>query len=110
MGAQSEVNIRPLVLEPTRRGERFRVVGLGAEEEVEIAVIDRGAVVIHHRADHRVLLPHGDENRGERLEAMLRLRRVSLRGEAGGDPNHVDQQIIEAAKENPSRYREKGGP
>ena len=86
------------------------VVRIRAEKEVVVAIVDGGTVVIHHRADNFVLVPHRHENGGQRLQVMLGQRPVELGGEAGGDPDRVDEQVIEAAEENPSRNREYHDP
>ena len=62
MRAHRQVNVREARLQIADRVERWFVVGVGADEEVVVVVVDRGDVVLHHAADDGVLVPQRHED------------------------------------------------
>jgi hypothetical protein len=84
------------------------VVGVDADEEVVITVLDGHQIVLEHAADDGVLAPQRDKD-GDGTLATSTDSRVRGPGEAeaaGRKPDQGDKQVIQTADHYPHRDRD----
>ena len=105
--ADRQMNMRETGFQIANRIEGRVVVGIRANEEVIVLVIDGGAIVLHHPGDHTVLVPERDEDRnrflaklwasgyGARAEAL-----PHLTAEPGPKAHGVQSQIVQATEKD----------
>ncbi len=90
------------------------VVGVDADEEVVIPVLDSRQIVFQHAADDGVFAPQRDKD-GDGTLARTSEASVCGPGEAeaaGRKPDQGDKQVIQTADHNPhrDRHQECGNP
>jgi hypothetical protein len=112
--AHRQVEVFHLLLGLADGRDSGRVVGIGADEKIVVAVTVGGDIVFHHFLDDAVFFPQrhedGDTLLGHGIQlgfgwpAKLRPPRQA-RGQPGAGACRVDDQIIEAVQQHPQSQR-----
>jgi hypothetical protein len=100
--AEGQVYLGEARLGPADRRHSGAVVGVGADEERVVPVLDGSHVVLEHLADDAVLVPQGKEDRGALL-GLAGPRRVWRLPAAkpGGKAYDVEKEIVQSADQDP---------
>jgi hypothetical protein len=84
------------------------VVGIGADEDIVVGVVQAGAGGLQHGADHRALVPCRDQDGDGLLRQVVQFPRLGGRIVAAlGDPlaqrldvkHQIHEQVVQAAKQ-----------
>ena len=112
MRAGSHVDARMAARLLCYRANGGSIVGIDADKEVIIAVLDGRQIVLQHAADHGVLVPQAVRKRrwdAAAAPAESDGRRPWKAEAAGRKPDQRDKQVIQTADHDPYRQRHEEG-
>ena len=100
MRTDSQMHVGKTRLQFADGVQRGVIIGISANEEVIVVVVDGGHVVLHHPGDHLVFVPQRYKDSDVFLQARFTWFRLRFAARPGPQTNGVQSQVVQPADEN----------